>query len=105
MEWISNNVGALISAVILVFGLVATWVLYGADIKQLKIDKNELKLNLAELEKVVSIHKSDTSLHIDPHRDEKRWDDFKAEIMRRFDGMEGKIEKIMVITPPPPMRS
>lgn len=103
MEWIANNLGALIAAVVAGLGLVATWVLYGADIRQLKKDMTRLQAELTQAEALVNKHHSDTTLHIDPHRDEKRWDDLKSEIFRRFDGMESKIEKLMIIHPPGPL--
>lgn len=103
MIWAANNIGTLIIIATMIFGGVAAWVLYGADIRQLKKDLAEVKGTLHEVEKIMREHMSDTSLHIDPHRDEKRWDDLKSEIFRRFDGMEGKIEKLMLVHSPPPI--
>ena len=102
-EWISNNAQLLATLIMLGFGLVVTWALLGADIKQLKKDTAEIKAEVHELVKVTQAHRLDTTLHIDPHRDDKRWDDLKSEIFRRFDGMEGKIEKLMIIHPPGPL--
>lgn len=102
MQWIINNLGAMIALVGVVFGLVATYVLYGADIKQLKKDSERLDGEHRELQKQVQGHNADTSLHIDPHRDKRIWDEFKSETFRRFDRLEEKIEKLMITVPPPP---
>lgn len=107
MTWLANNIGVIITAAVVVLGVVSTWVLYGADIRQLKADKVRAEKEkekqdkvIEELKTALSMHSADTTLHIDPHRDEKRWDDFKNESWRRFDRVEEKIEKLMLVQAP-----
>lgn len=120
MIWLSNNVGVLVSLSVLFVAMVGAWYSNKARIDRLEEesgrhqtertaliqqnqkDKEKLDSKIEELERVVQSHTSDTRLHIDPSRDEKRWDDLKGEIFRRFDKMEGKIEKLMIIYPAAP---
>jgi hypothetical protein len=106
MQWVINNAGAVIAVLGAVFGFTATWVMYGARITQLEKDSEKKDKKIDELERALALHMSDTSLHIDPHRDEERWKDFKREIFGRFDGMvqrfdttDRKIENLMIATP------
>ena len=85
---------------VVIIGTIATWVLYGARITQLEKDIEKVTTAIEELEKIVREHQTDTTVHIDPHRDEKKWDDLKSEIFRRFDGVDGKIDKLMIIHRP-----
>lgn len=98
--WITNNIGVLIALGVLVFGLVGTWVKYGSDITQLKKDADKSETKVEKLGDDLRLHLSDTSLHIDPARDEKRWAEFKGEILRRLDRLEEKIEKLMIVQHP-----
>jgi len=103
MLWLVNNLGSLIAIVAAVLGLVTTWVLYGADIRQLKKNNERLEEELKELRTESREHQANTSLHIDPHRDEKRWDDLKSEIFRRFDTTDRKIDRLMLNAPAFPL--
>lgn len=103
MQWLSNNPETIIGLAILIFGLVATWTMFGADIRQLKKDTADIKGELHELVRIEQAHRMDTSLHIDPHRDEKRMDDLKHDIFNRFDAVDRKLEKLMIIHPPGPL--
>jgi uncharacterized protein YqgV (UPF0045/DUF77 family) len=109
MNWIANNIGAVVTIVVVVLGVAATWVMYGARITQLEKDIKKLIEVVEKLEEFVRTHHADTSLHIDPHRDEKRWDDFKDQIFQRIDGIgqrfdstDRKIERLMMVIPPTP---
>lgn len=64
------------------------------DLERVSSSEGNLKESLKELEKSVREHHADTLLHIDPTRDRQIWSDFKAEVMRGFDRLEEKIEKI-----------
>lgn len=115
MEWLTRNFGmvayglgvliAVVTAVAVIRGRVSRLEEKdgGRDGEQAKQDER-----IKELEERVRIHQSDTTLHIDPHRDEKRWDDFKGELFgkidmlyQRFDATDRKMERLMVYTPPP----
>ena len=104
MQWLAQNVVTILALSAFVGGLITTWVLYGADIRQLKKDSERQGSEHDELAREVRKHQSDTSLHLDPNRDKKIWEDFQRENARRFDRLEEKIEKLMLVAhPAPPM--
>ena len=100
MSWIVNNLGSLITTIAVFLGVVAVWVGYGADIRQLKKDRDAADKRFDDFEKEVRQHIQDATRHIDPYRDEKRWDEFKSDLFRRFDVIERKIERLMLVQPP-----
>lgn len=54
-----------------------------------------LREALKEVEKDVRAHHAETSLHIDPARDRQIWADFRGEVMRGFERLEEKIERLI----------
>ena len=116
-NWLSNNVGALITAAVIIAGLIASWATNRARIENIEKsnqkcddERKELQEQFRKIEDIMYKHQANTSVHVDPERDTKRWDDFKAEISRRFDHIDSrfdttdrKIERIMIIQPPPTM--
>lgn len=101
MEWLAHNVGLVITLLTIAFGMVGTWVMYGARIAQLEKDRTQQDKDFRELRTEVLKHVADTTLHIDPHRDKQIWDDFKSEMRDGFERIEKKIERIMIQVPPP----
>lgn len=76
-SWFRSNVGTLITVALLMSGIIAQWSQFG---------------QAAELAKAVELrfrlHEMDNQRHIDPIRDEQRWD----ELMRRLERIERKID-------------
>lgn len=103
MNWLANNLGVVISLAVLLFAGIGAWYSNGARISRLeeKLDSaDKAHSNLAES---VTTHLSNTAIHIDPARDKKIWEDFKGEAMRRFDRLDDKMDKMMLIHPVPPV--
>ncbi len=92
MEWISHN----LAFVVLAAGVIGAWAVNNYRI-------NALEARLIELAKEVHIHQSNTQLHIDPSRDHAIWQTFKDEMNRRLDTIDGKIDKLMLVQPVPPL--
>jgi hypothetical protein len=107
VPWLSNNIGTVIAVIVAGCGLITTWVLYGADIRQLKLDRDQLKADLHATQEELKLHMANITIHLDPYRDERRWTEFRDGIFQRFDGFTGrfdgvdrKIERLMLHVPP-----
>lgn len=114
-EWLVHNWVVIAGVAV---GVISTWTLVGSDIRQLKKDRDEdrkkyevcdseSKRAIEALEKELKLHTQDSARHIDQYRDEKRFDEFKGELIRRFDGIETrfdtsdrKLERLMISVPP-----
>lgn len=119
MNWIKNNVailiGLLVWAIIGIAGVVKFK--FSAAQQKLDCDKLELRFGTAyeKLEEKVRVNEGEmrehikrTDIHIDPHRDEKRFDDFKTEIFGKFADVKAmqeetnrKIDRIQILHAPP----
>jgi len=88
MEWLSHN----LTFVLAVAGIIGTWAVMGWRLKKLE-----------EVNQQILIHMSSTALHIDPARDKAIWDGFQDDVRREFDGVNRKLDKLMLVTPTPPI--
>ncbi len=88
MEWLSHN----LPFVLAVAGIIGTWAVMGWRIKRLEVIAVQFQL-----------HAANTSLHIDPARDKAIWDDFQDGVRREFDGVNRKLDKLMLVQPTPPI--
>lgn len=103
-DWLSHNTGTVVSVMAMLVAMVIAWATNSARIGQQEKESERLNQALKELADDVDAHRGDTALHIDPHRDQRMWDDMKNEMRTGFDRVEKKIEKLMLITPPPPLQ-
>lgn len=77
VSWIRSNVGTVVTLALLMAAIVAQWSAFGRAAE------------LAEaVEQRFRIHELDNRRHIDPERDAERW----AELMRRLDRIERKVQ-------------
>lgn len=108
MNWIKNNVAVLIGLVAWVILGIAGMIKLKLSNVQIIVDHKELKERVNANETEMRLHQKDTSIHIDPHRDEKRFDDFKTEIFGKFADVRAmqeetnrKIDRIQILQLPP----
>jgi hypothetical protein len=71
--WVQKNVGTIITLTVLLLGLAAQWANFGQAAERMKAVDQRLY-----------IHETDTERHIDPNRDERRW----QELLIRLDRIE-----------------
>lgn len=76
--WLKSNVGTLILLVTLGISLVVQWTLYGEAAKLSERTAQEL-----------ARHSSDTQRHLDPVRDERRW----QELLERLKAIESTLQQ------------
>ena len=77
-SWLKVNIIWIIALLGLLVGMITQW---GTLIsKSIQVDKIQI-----ELEK----HEHDTSIHIDPRRDDQRW----TELLSRLDRIESKLDE------------
>jgi hypothetical protein len=91
MEWVSHN----LPLIMIVAGVIAAWA-----VNNYRLKNHEIRLH--DVEKEVHEHQSNTALHIDPARDHAIWAGFQNEVTRRFDGIDRKIDKLMLVQQPIP---
>jgi len=84
-------------------GVIASWAVNSYRIGNLEDAKKEANNRVHELEEKMNNHIANTTLHIDPHRDKAIWEDFQGQVMRRFDGIDRKFDKVMLVLPTPPI--
>lgn len=100
-DWLSHNTGTVVSVLAMLVAMVIAWATNSSRITQLEKENERSSREFKELGQVVDRHRGDTSLHIDPRRDQRMWDDLKNEMRAGFERIEKKIELQMVYTPPP----
>jgi len=98
--WLANNIGVLVTLGVIAAGVIAAWAVNNFRINALTEQNKLFAERLREAEQELHKHESNTALHLDPNRDKKIWEDFKAENTRRFDRVEEKLDRIMIHTPP-----
>ena len=77
MTWIKDNVAVLIVIVGIFAGWVATWTKMSIEAEA-----------AAGFRSQMAVHIMDTSIHVDPQRDERRW----QELLMRLTRIENKID-------------
>lgn len=75
-SWVHKNIGTIVTVLVLLVGLAAQWANFGQAAERAKAVDQRLY-----------IHETDTKRHLDPERDERRW----QELLRRLDQIEQKI--------------
>jgi len=103
MTWLANNLGVVITLLVLGVGVIGAWALNSYRIKSLEGANEGLVNEITAVQKELTEHRLNTSLHLDPNRDQAIWREFKEENMRRFDGIERKLDKLMLVAPTPPL--
>ena len=71
MDWLKANIVAVVTILAIAASLMTQWNNFQSSALQIA----ELKLRLDR-------HMSDTSIHIDPRRDDQRWQDLTARLQR-----------------------
>ena len=106
MTWLSSNLGVVISMVVLAAGAIAAWAVNSYRIGNLERDKELADKRADKLEEKLNEHITNTTLHIDPHRDKVIWEEFKTQMVQsftsvtqRFDSTDRKIERIIMLLP------
>ncbi|MDQ3820404.1 MAG: hypothetical protein M3362_22360 [Acidobacteriota bacterium] len=87
--WISSHWEGVVTLAVMVVGWIVTFARYGFRLSALERENKELKKRLEVNEEDLCEHISNTRRHIDPERDERRWQDLKEHLAR----IEGKIER------------
>jgi hypothetical protein len=108
MDWLSHNLGVVISLASIFVVLVGAFYANRAKIESQGEKIKALEDHIKDLETKVDKHQANSLIHIDPDRDKRAWDDFRREIFERFDGVgqrfdttDRKLERLMIVTPPP----
>ncbi len=96
MTWLTNNPAVVIWMITVSAGVIAGWA-----VNNFRIKSHDERLH--DLETRFNEHSSDTRLHIDPARDQAIWRTFQDETSRRFDGIDRKLDKLMLVSPTPPI--
>ena len=79
MGWLRSNLSIVITVILLLIAFVAQWSILQS--KTVLID---------QVAQEVKTHELDTAHHIDPERDERRW----QELLRRLDRIEAKLDAV-----------
>ena len=79
MNWLSKHVPTLILILTLLCGLIVQWT-------RMEISVSDLRTLKAEY----NSHKNDTRLHVDPERDERRWQELLDRLSRIEDKIDGR---------------
>lgn len=101
MEWLSHNLGSVIILASFLLAGMGAWYHNNSRIGRLEEKEESKEDEVRELRMRIDKHIEDTTLHIDPQRDQRSWDDLKGEMRAGFERIEKKIERLMVYTPPP----
>jgi hypothetical protein len=76
-SWFDNHLESVIGFLILVAGIVTQWAWMGATQKQHGKEIGKLDKRVSDNEECLDGHRADTSRHIDPVRDERRWSEMR----------------------------
>lgn len=100
-DFIKNNIGSVI--ILIAYAAVGLGFIIRQEFKinQIRVDIGLMSVKVKENENTMRDHIGKTEIHIDPHRDEKRFDDFREEIIRQFAETNKKIDRLQLVHSPP----
>jgi flagellar biosynthesis/type III secretory pathway M-ring protein FliF/YscJ len=88
-SWISSHIEWLVGVALLAIGWIIILARYGFRITAIEKDVKEIKKSVAVNEEDLCEHITNTRRHIDPERDERRWQELKEHLQR----IEAKVER------------
>jgi hypothetical protein len=89
-SWFDQHLEGVITFLFMVFGIATQWALMGASLRQHGKDITKLDERMRDNEECIDGHRADTSRHLDPVRDERRW----LEMSERQKDMQGQLSRI-----------
>ena len=96
-KWIEENMGLLITLLTLAVGAVVWLVRLEGKVNETSRKSADDARTIEGMEGRLSAHLLDSRRHVDPERDERRWNEFDRHVNRRFDTIESKLDKIIEV--------
>lgn len=76
-SWLRSHAEVAITIILLLLSLVAQWTIINNKVAEIAVLQSQLE-----------VHRLDTQHHVDPERDERRW----QELIKRLERIEDKID-------------
>jgi hypothetical protein len=93
-SWFDKQLGTIIAFAVLVAGIIAGYVRLGVRVDVQGKDIGKLETRVGAVEECQEEHLADTTRHIDPVRDERRWQEMKELIRGLADDLKHGIRRV-----------